>query len=195
MSLPWLILLLGSGVLLLLTIVFSTLKTGIPPMPSTGQARAELLRQVERLAAQEQGLTLIDLGSGWGHLVIPLARRFPQHQVIGYELSFFPWLVSLLLKKLLRLENLLVHRKDFLKADLSAADFLICYLMPLAMSHLTGHLQQQKSMPRWLISHFFALPGWQPMHQIELRDLYRSPIYVYCLEKQPQEFQNPCLKP
>ena len=44
---------------------------------------------------------IIDLGSGWGNFVIPIAKRTPERQVIGYELSLLPWLISTVLKKFL----------------------------------------------------------------------------------------------
>ena len=49
----------------------------------------------------------------WGTLVIAIARKYPNKQVIGYELSWLPWLVSVILKYSLRLDNLTIHRKDF----------------------------------------------------------------------------------
>jgi len=173
--------------LVLLSVLVSTLITGIPPMPSNAKAKAELLHQVQQLAEEREGLTLVDLGSGWGHLVLSLARRFPQHRVVGYELSFFPWLVNWLLKMLLRLENLNVYHKDFLKADWSGSDVLVCYLMPPTMQKLAREFQQRQQSPTWLISHYFGLPGYHPVDRVELKDLYQSPIYVYCLDKPSTE--------
>lgn len=164
--------------LALITILFSTLKTGISPMPSSGKARREILQQLsDRLPVSEQ--TLIDAGSGWGHLVIPLARRFPQHQVTGYELSWFPWLTSLLLKHLLRLDNLTLRRRDFLKADLSQANVIVCYLVPASMRALEDKLKADELEVPLLLSHYFALPSYQPQTVIYLEDWYRTPVYVY----------------
>ncbi|SFB90458.1 hypothetical protein SAMN05660443_0844 [Marinospirillum celere] len=191
----WLLFLLLLVFTVLVSVVMTTWRTGMSPHPSHTIARTAIFSEVKRLLDARQPQCLIDLGSGWGHLVIPLARQFPQHQVVGYELSFFPWLVSVFLKKLLRLENLDLHRKNFLKADLTDANLLICYLVSPTMEQLSSKLQQLENKPRWLISHFFALPEFQPVNQFELPDLYRSPIYVYCLEKQSKECNNPCLKP
>ena len=167
--------------LVLLSLLLSTLTTGMPPMPSHRKARLSLLSQIDALVGQQSSRCLMDLGSGWGHLVIPLARRYPQHQVIGYEVAFFPWLVSFLLKKALKLNNLKLERKNFLEVDLQAADLLVCYLMSPAMQQLSHKLSQQPKKPQWLLSHFFALPGYTPEQQLELTDFYRSPIYLYRL--------------
>lgn len=170
--------------LALVSIVFSTLQTGMSPLPSHAVARSAILQQVQPLlnAKPQAPKTLIDLGSGWGHLVIPLARCFPQHQVVGYEVSFFPWLVSWLLKKGLGLHNLQLYRHNFFQADLSEADLLICYLVRPSMQKLAKQLQQMPSRPSFLLSHFFSLPGYSPVHTWQLPDWYASPLYLYRLD-------------
>ncbi|MDR9469037.1 hypothetical protein [Marinospirillum sp.] len=177
--------------LVLISVVTSTLITGISPQPSHLAARHFIIQQTQQLLGSQASRTLVDLGSGWGHLVVPLARRFPQHQVIGYELSFFPWLVSCLLKKLLGLDNLKLYRRNFLQADLSQADLLICYLVRPTMHKLAARLEHLDSRPRFLLSHFFSLPGYSPLHTWQLPDWHQSPFYLYCLDKQqPTESLN-----
>ena len=77
-----------------LSIVWSTLKTGISPMMSSSKARQAMLAEINM---DEKG-ALIDLGSGWGTLVIAVAKKHPNNQIIGYELSWFPWMISVLFK-------------------------------------------------------------------------------------------------
>ena len=65
--------------------------------------------------ADETGTgTIIDLGSGWGNFVIPIAKRYPQRKIVGYELSLLPWLTSTFLKNIFGLKNLTLHRKIFI---------------------------------------------------------------------------------
>ena len=179
---PWtelsLLLLLLSAVI---SIVFYTLKTGISPMPSSGKARREIMGYLEQHYGDKQGEVLVDLGSGWGHLIIPLARRFPQHQVVGYELSVLPWLFCLAVKYLLRLDNLSLHRKNFLRQPLPENSILLSFLHPRGMKKLASHLEQQSC--RELISVFFALPNVQAEQVMRLRDLYQTPVYIYPLQK------------
>ncbi|WP_114418282.1 class I SAM-dependent methyltransferase [Marinospirillum perlucidum] len=179
----WVLLVIGGLLLLVLvSVVVSTLKTGMSPWPSHAAARQVILGQVAQLLDQEdQDRVLTDLGSGWGHLVVPLARRYPHCRVIGYEVSFFPWLVSWLLKKLLRLDNLTLYRGDFLQAPWYLSDLVICYLVSPSMQALAEQLRQRQEGPRYLISHFFALPGYQPWQTLHLPDWYRSPLYFYRL--------------
>ena len=80
--------------------------------------------------------SIIDLGSGWGNFVIRIAKRNPQRQIVGYELSLLPWLTSTLLKKVLGIKNLTLHRQNFYNANLSGASVLVCYLYPEAMDRI-----------------------------------------------------------
>jgi len=78
-------------------------------MPSSNKARQAMLQ----LACDTGTGPIFELGSGWGNLLIALAKAHPQRTVVGYELSFVPWLTSVMLKKVLGLDNLQVYRKIF----------------------------------------------------------------------------------
>lgn len=162
--------------LIALSIVWSTLKTGISPMMSSNKARQTMLNAI---SMDEKG-ALIDLGSGWGTLVIAVAKNQPNKQVIGYELSWFPWMVSVLFKYSLGLGNLTLYRKDFKNADLSSASTLVCYLFPGGMVALEDKLKHEKVNNKiTIVSNTFALPSCKPTNVIKLKDFYQTPIYVY----------------
>jgi len=159
------------------SIVWSTLKVGISPMPSSHKAREAMFQ----LADEAGEGSIYDLGSGWGHLVIRLAKRYPHRQIVAYELSILPWLMTLLLKKLLGLNNLAVHRENFLSVDLSDASVLLCYLHPPAMKAINEKLGQDGGGTHYLISHNFALPSRTALKVVKLNDFYKSPVYLYQL--------------
>ncbi|PKI14366.1 SAM-dependent methyltransferase [Colwellia sp. 12G3] len=161
------------------SIVFSTVKLGITPMPSSNKAYFAMMQ----LADETGNGTIIDLGSGWGNFVIRMAQKYPQRQIVGYELSYLPWLTSTLLKKVLGLKNLTLHRQDFYKADLSAASVLVCYLFPEAMGKINDKLRSDQADINFLISNNFALPSWQSSKTIRLDDFYKSPVYLYKIGK------------
>jgi hypothetical protein len=169
------LILLALLLLVVISIVWSTLRTGISPMPSSRKACHAMLASTDRPINGH----LIDLGSGWGTLVIALARKYPRQQVIGYELSWFPWLVSIIRKYVLRLDNLTLYRKDFKKARISDASILFCYLFPGGMISLDEKLKREQSNEILIVSNTFALPSCQPTKVIRLKDIYKTPIYVY----------------
>ncbi|MFT6915136.1 MAG: hypothetical protein ACJAWL_001439 [Motiliproteus sp.] len=172
---PLLELILLVVLLAVLSIVRTTLETGISPMMSSGKARQTMLSLIDRSAKGP----FIDLGSGWGTLVIALASQYPHRQVIGYELSWLPWLVSMIRKYSLRLDNLTLYRKDFNNAELSSASILFCYLFPGGMVALDKKLQQERLHEIHIVSNTFALPSCKPIKIIRLKDFYRTPIYLY----------------
>ena len=136
-----------------------------------------------QLADETGDRPIYDLGSGWGHLVLRLAKRYPQRQIEAYELSILPWLTSLVLKKALGLNNLTIHRENFLKADLSQASVIMCYLHSEAMEAIKEKLCQEGNKANYLISHNFALPSYQALKVIRLNDFYQSPVYLYRLNR------------
>lgn len=157
------------------SIIFSTVKVGISPMPSSRKAYQAILA-----LADETGTgSIYDLGSGWGNLVIRLARKYPDRQVVAYEISFFPWLTTMFLKRVFNLNNLTLHREDFLKADLSNASVVICYLFPVVMAEIKTKLIHSHSNLDFIISNNFALPSYQATKVIQLTDFYKSPVYLY----------------
>ncbi len=171
------------------SIVWYTLLLGISPMPSSNKAQTAMLHlstlantHVESDRDFKKG-PIVELGSGWGNLLIAFAKQYPQQNIVGYELSLLPWLTSLLFIKILGLKNITLHRKDFLKADLSQASLILCYLYPGAMLKIENKLKKEPGLLKYLISHNFSLPSHQAINTIQLDDLYRSPVYLYQFQK------------
>lgn len=181
--------LLALIVFTLVSIVWSTLVSGISPMPSSKKARQAMLQLISEVGSDvgsevgsETG-PIFELGSGWGSLVIPLAKKYPQRKIIAYELSIMPWLTTVILKNLLGLKNIQVHRKNFLHADLTSAAVILCYLYPKGMQAIEDKIKVQSGQLEYLISNNFALPSCQPIKTIILNDFYKSPVYLYKFTK------------
>ena len=152
--------------IILVITVFYSWKLGISPMPSSSQAK----KAIYSLLPIEVDGTVYELGAGWGDILKELASRYPR--VKGYELSPLPWAVSYLrTKKCLR--------QDFFEADLSDASLIICYLYPGAMRKLKLKFEKELKPGTWIISNTFQIPGWEPSRILYLRDLYKTPIYLY----------------
>ncbi len=158
-----------------LSIVYSTIRFGISPMPSSKKAYQAMVTLIDETGSG----TIIDLGSGWGNFVIPIAKRYPQRQIVGYEMSLLPCFTSTLIKHALGLKNLTLYRQNFLNANLSTASVLVCYLFPEAMDKIKNKLLLEKPGVEFLISNNFALPSWESEKVIHLNDFYKSPVYLY----------------
>jgi len=169
------VLLLIAAVFITFSLIYSSIKLGISPMPSSQKAYNTMMALVDETGTGP----IIDLGSGWGSFVIRIAKSYPHRKVVGYELSFLPWLISILLKKFFRLKNLTLYRENFYNANLPATSVLVCYLYPEAMSRIENTLLLEQAEIDFIISNNFALPSWQPYKVVKLDDFYRSPVYLY----------------
>ena len=159
------------------SIVWSTSRVGISPTPSSGKAREAIIR----LMANTGAGPVYDLGSGWGGLLVLLAKKYPDRKIVGYEVSFFPWLVSVFFKKITGLSNLEIYKRNFLKADLSGAEVLVCFLHTDGMREIAEKLAVEEGFNGFLISNYFALPSFQPEASVQINDFFKSPIYRYRL--------------
>ena len=153
-----------------------TLRTGISPVPTTPRVRRTLL---EGLPRDLGGGTIFELGCGWGSLAVPLARAYPAHPVVGYELSPLPWAVSWLRARFVRGRNLRVFRRDFHAAHLGDACLVVCYLYPGAMERLRPKFEAELRPDALVVSNFFPVPGWTPQRTAIADDLEASPVYLY----------------
>lgn len=165
--------------LISLSLVWTSLRVGITPVPSSKKARQTILSAADLAPFGP----IIELGSGWGNLALVLAKKYPQRQIIGYEVSLIPWLFSLFLKHLQGADNLTLLKRDFLNTTLPHAALLVCYLYPGGMKKLAKKLREENTDIAMLISNTFALPDTEPEKIFRLNDLYRSPIYIYRFEK------------
>ena len=172
-----------------LSIVWSTFTLGISPMPSSKQARQAMLVLLDETLITARSATHIkkevgpiyELGSGWGGLLISLAKKYPQRNIIAFELSIMPWLITIIRVKVLGLKNVTVYRQDFLNADLTEAAVILCYLFPRGMIALEAKIKLSAENTRleYLISNNFSLLSHQAIKTIQLNDLYKSPVYLY----------------
>lgn len=158
-----------------LVVVVYALITGSPPLGSSARVRRALL---ESLPRDLEG-TILELGSGWGSLALPLARRYPRCTVVGYELSPLPWLVSKLRAGALRRRNLQLLRRNFLNEPLGDAALVVCYVAPSTMRRLAVKLDEELTLGALVVSHTYPLPGWKPDRLLRCGDEFRTPVYLY----------------
>ncbi len=158
--------------LLVASVVWTTLRVGISPMPSSTRA----IKAMIDLIPEDTSGPIIELGSGWGTLSLAIAKRRSDLKIIGYELSPIPWAWSRLVARIKRGATHL--RRDFFTEDLSAATVVLCYLYPGAMSRISES-PDLFSPGCVIISNTFRVPGWEPDAVIELGDLYSTQVYRY----------------
>ncbi|SDF46010.1 methyltransferase [Thalassobaculum litoreum] len=161
-----------------LLILFYALRTGVPPQSSGRAAREALLSLLPETIDGD----IADLGSGWGALAEVLADRYPQNQVVGYELSPIPYWFSCLRLKITPRANLEYRRANFLRADLSTYRAVTCYLMIGAMKVLSAKLNELPD-GAVVVSHAFSLRDREADEAIRLSTTGATMYYRYVVHR------------
>jgi hypothetical protein len=167
------ILILGLSVLV--SLAYWSVKLGISPMPTSPKAKKALME----LLPDEVSGKVYELGCGWGGLAAALAQRYPDHEVVGVELSPIPYWFCKARFWLFPMANLTVRRVDFFEVPLADAGLIVCYLYPGAMHRLKEKFAEELASGTWIASNTFALPFSTPVKSIELSDIYRTKVYLY----------------
>lgn len=140
-----------------ISILYYTVRTGVPPMPSHPSARRAVFRMIPEDFAPA---VIYELGCGWGGIAFEMAARYPLARVVAVELSPLPWLVCHIRRLFQHRPNLIIRRADFMKSDLSQADLVFCYLMVAPMRGLERKLSRDLRPGTMVITSTFALPDW-----------------------------------
>jgi SAM-dependent methyltransferase len=169
---------------------YYTLRTGVPTFPSMPAARdkiIELLQADEAGADNDKRYKIYDLGSGSGQLSWHIARAMPEADVVGIELSLFPWLRATIWQKLTRQTNLTYLRADFIKHPITDADAVLMYLMEAVMQKVGFKLQNELKPGALVLSNKYALPGWTAEKTFPLPFTKRLLVYRQALEDMDAE--------
>lgn len=168
----------GILILAVISIVYYGIRLGITPMPSSRKA----VRKIVSLIPEGTNGEIVDLGAGWGSLAYPIAKRFPDAEIVGYELSPVPWGYSRLKGLVIRRKNLTLRRRNVFEADLREADVVVVYLHPAAMRKLQKKFEEELRPGTLVISNTFVVPTWKEQRMYYLGGPWFSTsteIYVY----------------
>lgn len=149
--------------LFLLVLYWSTFRTQVPFYPSGPAA----WRAVAGVLPQGRPVRFIDIGSGFGGLVMHLAASRPDSSFSGIELAPLPWLASRARATLRRSAARFIHG-DYTRLDFAVYDVIFAYLSPVAMPMLWEKAQREMRPGAVLLSYEFMIPGAPPSFTIAL---------------------------
>jgi hypothetical protein len=135
-----------------LSLVLSTLLTGVPSISSRRSERADVIALAHQ-AITMHAPVIYDLGCGWGAMLVDCANAFPNARIVGVELSPLPYMISCL--RTHAYKNVSILFGNFYKADIRHADVVICYLMPQVMPRVQTFLDTQLEDDTIVISNTF----------------------------------------
>jgi len=123
------------------------------------------------------GQCFIDLGCGDGRVLRAIRKR-ASVKAVGYELNPLACLRARL--QCIGDASIEIRRRDFMKADLSEADVVFCYLFPDVMKRLAIKLRAELRPGTFVASCNFAFPGFVPETVLYPSGaLHSDPIYIY----------------
>ena len=109
-----------------------------PFVPAPVHTKTIIFKSLGKLLSQSpRSLHIIDPGCGIGTLLLPLAKKYPQHHFSGIEWNKMLYKICLFRKK--KLANINFFYQNMLTFDYSTADIIICFLIP----QLIPDLQKQ----------------------------------------------------
>lgn len=159
--------------LLCALIYWSSFRTQVPLYLSnrlTAEAVAGLL-------PQGRPAMLLDLGSGTGALLRPLALLRPDCRFEGLESAPAPYALSRLLSR--RQPNVSLARGDFWKIPWADYDVVYAFLSPVPMAAVWKKACAEMRPGSLLVSNSFAIPGVEPETVVEVADRRRTRLYCY----------------
>lgn len=174
-----------SAVFFVVHALFSFVRNGcgkFGPFIATGRAvQKEMLSLAsERLKKAVSKKLVVDLGSGTGTLLIPLAKAFPEHEFVGYEWDFVPLLWAKWKSR--KLKNITWHRQNFMTCHHGNADIIFCYILKTMGEPLGRKLNQEIKNDCLVICELFPLHYLQQVDDIEV-SLYKVPVHLYLYQK------------
>lgn len=158
-------------------------KTGVPTLASFPSARRKIIEMLQKdfaaRTASSRPYTILDLGSGSGQLSWRIARALPNARVIGIEISFIPWLRSVLRQKIFGPKNLEYQRADFWTFDCAGIDAVVTYLTENIITRVGEKLRKELKPGALIVANDTALRGdWRPVEALPTGFL-KMQVFVY----------------
>lgn len=161
---------------ILMLLVYRGALTGQVPLYLSN---AETVAGLERLLAGRRKFRFIDLGSGIGTTVLPLARRFPDASFVGIENAPLTWLLGRWRTR--RQPNLEWRWGSFWHAELKDFDVVYCFLSPAPMAELWQKARAEMAAGSLFVSNSFPAPDAAPDEVIEIDCQPARTLFCYRL--------------
>ena len=169
------------GFLIIFLIYFSSSIFVWPPsIPTDKKARREIVGVIKSRYGATTNFKIVDLGSGYGHLLVDLAKNFKHAEIIGVELLWLPYLFSKISAK--RFKNIRITKQNLYDHDLSSYNAVIFFLRK---DHLVDKkIRAEMKAGAIIISNNYPLKTFEPLEVKEISDIFtkrksRRKIYFY----------------
>ena len=140
-------------------------------------SNTETAKTLSELCADTGGARFIDLGAGFGSIVIPLARILPKTTVTGVENAPATWLIGYL--RTITQKNCLWRWGNLWHINLGEYEVVYAFLSPAPMPALWGKIQREMRTGTLFISNSFPIPEVDVSRIIEVNDARGTRLFCY----------------
>ncbi len=152
----------------ILIFIFDLLLRGFSPfIPSRPWVVEQLMPFVK--LNPNRPMKVIAFSSGRSGFFISVAQKYPKAELIGYEHSWFPYLVAKT-QAIIKRSRIKIRHADVHRVDVGSADFIYCHLDPDTMRGLGKKLKFECKTGTKVISTGFNIPFLDPVAVIDLPD-------------------------
>ena len=145
---------------------------GVPYVPTPDYKITKLCESLKL----RSGNIFYDIGCGDGKVVEAVKKQFPAVTCIWIENSFHPYFLAKRRQKESGV-SYDVRRANFFSTDISEADVVYCYLLPLHMKRVYNKVCRECRPGALLYSSSFEVPWVDYYEKIHVRD--NKYFYVY----------------
>jgi SAM-dependent methyltransferase len=158
---------------ILVLVFWNSFRSQVPLFLSNAHSAAA----VAGLLPRGKPARILDLGSGTGALLRPLARLRPDCRVEGMESAPASYALSWLLCR--SQPNISVARGDFWAISWTGYDLVYAFLSPVPMDEVWAKAAAELHPGALLVSNSFPVDGEEPVFVIEVPDRRRTRLYCY----------------
>jgi hypothetical protein len=144
--------------------------------PAISSRPKVVAKLVEKINARDIN-KVYELGCGNAGFLHKLRIKLPNAELVGYEYAFLPYFLSQI-QNSFRKTKLKLRKKNFMKADLSDADLIYCYLNSKTMASLEKKFKQECRPGTMVISYQHRLPNLQPAETMDF-ERRGEKAYIY----------------
>lgn len=154
-----------------------TIVSGVPYYPSSKLVYEEILK----LIPADRPMRFIDLGCGFGTLLLYISKHRPLCRCEGLEISPMAWFVTkirFLVYRLMKKRKCYVMFKDLFNFDLSSYDIVYTFLAPPPMPKVWEKVVKEMPEGSIFISNTFEAPA-QASRIIPLEGKLQKNLFIY----------------
>lgn len=139
----------------MLLVNLPTFWTRVPYYPTS----LPIYEELASIIGERNPKTFIDLGCGFGSLLIFLAERYPGTQFNGVEIAPLTYFIALIRARIRGIKNISITHQSLWKVQLASFDMVYAFLAPDPMVKLWKKASEEMQAGSLFITNTFEVPS------------------------------------